>query len=70
VVSDEDPRRYIPELIGGLGDSAEAVFRSNALPLPSQFHYEVATFEEFMGERCGIISDLVEHLCQGAMVKH
>ncbi len=63
VISDEDPRLYLPKLIDGLGSRAESVFRSNALPPPTKFLYDVATFEEFLTERSEIIAKLVNDLC-------
>jgi|SRR5581483_608309 len=65
LISDDDPKIYMPKIIEALDSQAEEVFASNALPSPAQFRYEAAAFDEFLGERCGIISSLIGRLCQG-----
>lgn len=62
-ISDQDPNKYLPELQTLLGEDADKVFASNAMPKPSQFDYSNATYAEFVDARLKILIDLVSALC-------
>jgi hypothetical protein len=62
-ISDTDPSTYIPQYVQLLGTSADAVFQSNALPVPSNFDYSKATYSTFLSERTKLISSIVGDLC-------
>ncbi len=59
-ISDNSPSLYVPALIEQLGDNCDKVFRSNLLPLPSQFDYESEQYERFLAERGNVLSNFIE----------
>lgn len=65
VISDADPKVYLPRCARGLGKSADSVFASNLLPLPSQFDYSIAEYEGFLEERAKIVAKFIKSLCEG-----
>jgi hypothetical protein len=65
LISDSDPRDYLPRLVDHLDGEAEAVFRSNALPLPSDYDYSRANLGDFVEARSAIVVDLISDLCHG-----
>jgi hypothetical protein len=46
-----------------LGRNADAVFRSNMLPVPSSFDYSKATYEEVIDARIALVAATVQTLC-------
>lgn len=64
-VSEADPKDYLPLCARKLGKSADTVFTSNLLPLPSQFDYSKAEYESFLEERAKIVTEFVNGLCDG-----
>lgn len=64
-ISDDDPHDYLPRLIGKLGDSAEAVFRSNLLPAPGEFEYASENLQSFIDARGPIVEKTICDLCVG-----
>ena len=65
LISDRDPREYIPECVAKLGAKADLVFKSNLMPMPSTFDYATHTFSEFIERRSNLIENLVSTLCAG-----
>lgn len=65
LVSDSDPKTYLPTCAGALGTQADGVFASNLLPLPSAFVYGTADYSGFLEARCVLIGDLACRLCDG-----
>lgn len=59
-ISDKAPSHYVPELVEKLGGNADKVFSSNLLPVPSEFSYIKASYEDFLALRGRILSDFVE----------
>jgi len=66
-VSDADPNQYLAHYIKGFGSEADSIFASNLLPLPSEFEYDVATYDAFLRARLPIVSDFVVSLCKGIL---
>ena len=64
-VSDADPQTYLPKCVDSLQGSANAVFESNLLPLPNQFNYETAAYDDFISARLSIAQRHIKHLCSG-----
>jgi hypothetical protein len=64
-ISDKEPDLYLPKTVASLGVSADKVFESNALPLPSEFDYAKATYESFLNKRTKVITSIVDKLCNG-----
>ncbi|WP_197486467.1 DUF262 domain-containing protein [Burkholderia sp. MSMB1589WGS] len=64
-ISDQDPTQYLPKLRDDLGEHADSVFASNLLPMPSEFSYDKATYEEFLAARLKLMRSLVSKLCDG-----
>jgi hypothetical protein len=64
-ISDADPKHYLPKIIQEMPEIADALFASNLLPLPSEFDYEAATYDQFINSRLNIISKFVSALCEG-----
>ena len=64
-ISDSDPASYVPAIVATLGSDADAVFRSNMLPIPSSFDYSSATYEQFIDARIRLVAATVETLCTG-----
>lgn len=62
-ISDKDPNKYLPETISSLGTNADAVFRSNMLPLPSTFSYANEPYASFINARSAVINDVFRALC-------
>lgn len=67
LVSDSDPRTYLPTCAQALGAQADRVFASNLLLLPSQFSYATADYEAFLEARSRLIGDLAARLCTGEL---
>jgi len=66
LVSDSDPKQYLPTCAGALGTQAELVFESNLLPSPlGSFQYSTANYEMFLAARCELIGELARKLCNG-----
>jgi hypothetical protein len=65
VISDTDPRVYLPRYAGLLGSEADQVFSSNLLPSPTAFDYATATYDEFLRARSSIVAEVVGKLCDG-----
>jgi hypothetical protein len=64
-VGDSTPNQYLPELVERLGHSVDAVFASNLLPLPSDFNYKTANYEQFLNARAQVAADWTRGLCAG-----
>lgn len=64
-ISDANPNDYLPLCATRLGKSADAVFASNLLPIPSSFDYSAATYEEFLEARAEVVTDFITSLCEG-----
>ncbi len=64
-ISDKNPNEYLPNLTRVLGVSADAIFASNLLPIPSAFDYSSADYETFLKQRISIIQAFVDSLCSG-----
>lgn len=64
-VSDADPKDYLPRLIRELGQEADAVFKTNALPVPNQFDYSSSGYSDFLESRAALIQNLFSRLCNG-----
>jgi hypothetical protein len=64
-VGDSSPNKYLPEIIERLGRSADAVFASNLLPLPSKFNYRTKGYSEFLSARAQVAEDWARGLCEG-----
>jgi hypothetical protein len=60
-ISDTPPSRYVPELIARLGPDCDAIFRSNLLPVPSEFEYAKLPYSDFLSARGAILS---RHIAQ------
>ena len=67
-VSDEDPTVYLPLLTEELGDSADDVFASNLMPVPSVVDYSTLSFDEFLKLRAAIIHPRMVAVCGGNSV--
>jgi len=66
LVSDSDPKQYLPTCATALGGQAEHVFASNLLPsLHGGFPYDKADYSTFLRSRCDLIGQLARHLCNG-----
>ena len=65
LISDSNPREYLPNLIGHLGGEADAVFRSNLLPPPGGYDYSEADLNEFVDTRSKLAVELIADLCHG-----
>jgi hypothetical protein len=65
IISDRSPTEYIPECVDALGSQANAVFRSNLLPLPDSVDYSSLEFSDFLTRRSELIRNLVDRLCAG-----
>jgi hypothetical protein len=66
-ISDTDPHVYLPKCIKLLRENAEPVFESNLLPSPRLFRYGNASYEEFLRERCELLTEYVKDLCRGTI---
>ena len=64
-ISDSDPAKYLPMCAATLGASADAVFASNLLPMPSALDYARASYEDFLSARAIIVTGTIEKLCRG-----
>lgn len=64
-ISDANPSTYLPSCAVMLGDRADAVFASNILPLPSNFDYAAASYDDFVVARSKLVTEFVEKLCSG-----
>jgi hypothetical protein len=64
-ISDTDPASYISACVSTLGADADAVFRSNILPMPSSFDYVTSTYDQFLDARLALVVDTVQELCVG-----
>jgi hypothetical protein len=64
-VSDSDPNVYIRHYVDELGADADAVYRSNLMPEPSNFDYSKATLEDFVAARSFMVLKAVEELADG-----
>ena len=64
-ISDQDPSVYLPDCIKSLGTSADEVFESNLLPLPSKTNYVKLKYDAFLETRMKIVRDFVIDLCAG-----
>jgi len=64
-ISDNPPSKYVPELVAVLGESANAVFKSNLLPEPGSFDYAHASYADFLAARGQILSMHVAGLAKG-----
>lgn len=62
LISDQPPSEYVPRLIKDLGMDCDAVFASNLLPVPSEFDYAKASFEEFLAARGIILTQYLSEL--------
>jgi hypothetical protein len=62
LISDENPAIYIPRLVETLGDQADNIFRSNLLPLPSEFDYTTNNYRDFLAARGKILTSFVDSL--------
>ncbi len=66
LISDKDPRDYLPKCVGTLSSDAKAVFTANLMPDPATFPYATASFVTFSSARAALISAAVDRLCDGA----
>jgi len=64
-ISDSNPHEYLPKVIQNLGPEADAVFRSNILPSPSEFQYSTANLATFVEARTPLVEEIVTELCNG-----
>lgn len=64
-ISASNPNKYLPECIYNFGASADAIFASNLLPLPSTFDYSTANYASFLKVRANLVMNLVAELCNG-----
>lgn len=64
-ISDQDPKKYLPECIRLLDNEADSVFNSNLMPLPAQFNYADAGYSDFIERRSDLAATYVEELCSG-----
>ncbi|CAN5414690.1 hypothetical protein BH09SUM1_BH09SUM1_30050 [soil metagenome] len=65
VVSDSDPKDYLPTCARALGAEAPHVFASNLLPLPDDFLHATADYPTFLEARSKLVGDLARRLCTG-----
>jgi len=61
IISDNPPEKYIPDIVKSLGSESDAVFKSNLLPLPSEFNYSRASYEDFLQARGKILTAYVSN---------
>lgn len=59
VISDTAPSEYVPALVSELGSQSDPVFRSNLLPVPSEFNYINSSYEEFLKARGTLLTQHV-----------
>ena len=64
-ISDEEPKKYLPEFITKLDQQTIAVFNSNLLPLPDEFNYVESEFSDFIEKRSELIIKYISELCTG-----
>lgn len=68
LVSDSDPKEYLPTCARALGSQADPVFRSNLLPPPSEFDYTTGDFQSFITTRSALIGQAGRRLCDGDLL--
>lgn len=64
-ISDSPPHEYLPGLISSLGGEADAVFKSNYLPPPSEIDYSTVGYEEFIEARAMLMLNDINSLASG-----
>lgn len=67
LISDDDPKDYLPRLIRDLGSHADEVLRSNLMPDTSAYNYESADLATFIDARLVVVRAKVLELCQGSV---
>jgi len=65
LVSDDDPKEYMPNLIEQLGANAHAVLASNLMPSPDEYDYKTAELATFIQARLPIVKAVIAGLCAG-----
>jgi hypothetical protein len=68
LISDSDPKDYIPELLKGHEDG-DAVLASNLIPKSSALDYTKVSYKEFLDARGKILATLAAELCEGGARK-
>lgn len=63
LVSDSDPKEYIPVAISRHGSEAAKVLRSNMMP--TEFDYRARKFSDFVDARSALLHARIEELCRG-----
>lgn len=65
LVSDDDPKVYLPRLIQDHGSEAVRVFESNLMPSPDDYDYGNAELQSFIAARLAIVESRLTQLCEG-----
>lgn len=65
LISDSDPKQYLPTCAQALGKDARRVFESNLLPTIEEFDHASADFPAFLEKRSKLIGTLARTLCDG-----
>jgi hypothetical protein len=65
LVSDSDPKQYLPTCAQALGGQATGVFASSLLPPPRAFPYATHDYPAFLEARSTLIGDAARRLCSG-----
>jgi hypothetical protein len=66
-VSDDSPNEYLPQLVEKHGPEAQAIFRSNLLPDPTEVNYSKLTYNKFVELRAEMIHAEMVKLCEGGV---
>jgi hypothetical protein len=66
LVSDEDPKIYLPKLIADLGPRANEVLQSNLMPDTASYSYSAASLTTFVDARLPVVLARIQQLCDGA----
>lgn len=67
LVSDQDPKQYLPTLIQALGTDADTVLASNLMPSSSNYDYSKAELTSFLNARLPIVKARLAELCGGTL---
>ena len=68
LISDSDPREYVPELLKGRNDG-DSVLTSNLMPTSTALDYSKASYPDFLSARAEIVSKCIADLCDGGAHK-
>jgi hypothetical protein len=65
LVSDADPKKYIPDVISDKGPEAEVILESNVMPAADKFDYKTSSYGTFLNARAQRLADFIAALCSG-----